>query len=238
MVLVFFKNYRLKNMLYGRRAPEAKTSRTGHSKKILLDPHAQWKYLLYHTVFVVLSAVLLFLPSFYFIHQNYSIFTKIAYDTHPGLIIHLERETTWLSFFLIISLILIGFVSFILSWRMVRHLTNPLYRMERHMRKLLQGHWHIPDFEYKQSDFKDLALTYDYFYRVLKINTEMELRLLERLNIDSNNREAYAAWKSLMEIKQKRLGLATSNTGFSGEDETKVLNALNSVESAATRRVS
>jgi hypothetical protein len=59
----------------------------------------------------------------------------------------------------------------------------------------------------EDDDFRDLSMTYDYFYRSLKANTEAELKLIEKLTIDPQNREAYAAWKSLMTIHRARLGI-------------------------------
>ncbi|MNT26749.1 hypothetical protein D3C72_1623420 [compost metagenome] len=76
------------------------------------------------------------------------------------------------------------------------------------MHQLMLGQWDIPDFKLPEDDdFRDLSMTYDYFYRSLKANTEAELKLLEKLTIDPQNREAYAAWKSLMNTQRARLGI-------------------------------
>ncbi|MNL44819.1 hypothetical protein D3C87_1674190 [compost metagenome] len=76
------------------------------------------------------------------------------------------------------------------------------------MHQLMLGQWHIPDYAMPvDDDFRDLSMTYDYFYRALKANTETELKLLEKLSIDPSNREAYAAWKQLLSEKRARLGI-------------------------------
>ena len=76
------------------------------------------------------------------------------------------------------------------------------------MHKLMLGQWNVPDYPIpEEDDFRDLSMTYDYFYRSLKANTETELKLLEKLSIDPQNREAYAAWKHLLSEKRSRLGI-------------------------------
>jgi hypothetical protein len=157
---------------------------------------------------VVGSAFLFFAPSYYFIQQNYKLFLSQANDTKPGLITHLERELVWMAVFMVLSLgVLLGMTLFI-GLRMTKNVLAPLVQMESHMKELMYGHWYIPDYKIAQEDdFRDLSLTYDYFYRSLKVNTEAELKLIEKLSIDPQNREAYAAWKNLIMIKRSRLGI-------------------------------
>lgn len=157
---------------------------------------------------VVGGAVLFLLPSFFFVNQNFDLFKSLAYDTQPNLIQHLEREVTWLRVFLSASFLFLTGVTLFLSIRMTRNLLSPLVKMEKHMHQLMLGQWDIPDFHVPEDDdFRDLSMTYDYFYRALKANTEMELKLLEKLSIDPQNREAYAAWKQLLGEKRARLGI-------------------------------
>lgn len=157
---------------------------------------------------VVGGAFLFLLPSYFFINQNYNLFTSLAYDTHPHLVQHLEREVTWLRIFLAASFIFLTAATLLLSIRMTRNLLSPLITMESHMHKLMLGQWNVPDYPIpEEDDFRDLSMTYDYFYRSLKANTETELKLLEKLSIDPQNREAYAAWKHLLSEKRSRLGI-------------------------------
>ena len=147
-------------------------------------------------------------PAYYFISQNYQIFLNLAYDVQPRLLEHLEREMVWLKAFFVASFFVITGISMALGIRMTKMFIAPLVRMESHMRHLLLGQWHVPEYQvHEDEDFRDLSMTYDYFYRSLRATTESELKMLESLVIDPQNREAYAAWKTLMELKRSRLGI-------------------------------
>lgn len=219
-------------MLYGRRVIEPQ--RVGPQKnyrQFILNKGFQYKYSWYMVTAVAGGSLLFFLPAFYFVTQNYELFKNLAYDTQPHLVEHLEREVTWLRIFLGVSITtLIGVILF-LSVRMTRNLLAPLMTMEKHMHQLMLGQWHIPDYHLpEEDDFRDLSMTYDYFYRSLKANTESELHLLEKLSVDPQNREAYAAWKQLMNDKRARLGM--KDTFITSE------NVVNLSEFDQKRRVS
>jgi len=154
------------------------------------------------------GALLFLLPAYYFLQQNYHLFTSLAYDSAPTLLSHLDREVSWLQIFFVSSFFFITGMIFVLSIKMTRNILSPLIRMEKHLNQLMLGHWSIPDFKtHEKDDFRELSMTYDYFYRSLKANTEAEVKLLEKLAIDPQNREAYAAWKSLLHTKRSRLGI-------------------------------
>lgn len=196
-------------MLYGKRIYESQTPQSHvRTQKMILNKAFQYKYTLYLTTAVLGGIGIFFAPIYYFINQNYTFFTNLAYDTHPALVTHLEREVIWLGVFMVVSLAFIAGMTLAIGLRMTKNLLSPLVQMEKHMKKLMYGHWHIPDYKIShEDDFRDLALTYDYFYRSLKANTEAELKLIEKLSIDPQNREAYAAWKNLIVIKRSLLGL-------------------------------
>jgi hypothetical protein len=195
-------------MLYGRRVIEPQQVPPSYGQKgYILNKAFQYKYCWYMITAVAGASLLFLLPAYYFIFQNYQLFTTLAYDTYPKLVEHLDREITWLRFFLGTSFFLLCGVTLILCVRMTRNLLSPLVSLEKHMHQLMLGQWHIPDYKIPpEDDFRDLSMTYDYFYRSLKANTEVELKLLEKLSIDPQNREAYAAWKQLLSIKRSRLG--------------------------------
>jgi len=196
-------------MLYGRRVIEPQRVPHGlNPKRLILNKSFQHKYSLYMVTAVAGGALLFLIPAFYFISQNYELFKSLAYDVQPRLVEHLEREVTWLRFFLGGAALLIVGLTMLLSIRMTKNLLSPLVTMEKHMHQLMLGQWHIPDYLIPdEDDFRDLSMTYDYFYRALKANTETELRLLEKLSIDPQNREAYAAWRQLMAVHRARLGV-------------------------------
>ncbi len=198
------------SMFYGRRrtirsepGPVQPTKKRGW----LLDKSFQLHYTSYLTLTVSGASLLAFGAVFYFLNQNFQIFMSLAFDTHPGLVQHLEREVTWLKIFIMISFVLIMVTTMILTLRMTQKLIGPLSKMERHLRKLTQGQWDIADLNSPERDFNELLATYDYFYRALRMTTESELELLSKLNVDPANREAYAAWKNLLESKSRRLGI-------------------------------
>ncbi|MBO9666643.1 MAG: hypothetical protein J7501_07490 [Bdellovibrio sp.] len=195
-------------MLYGRRVIEPQRVPHGDGRKrFILNKAFQYKYCWYMITAFVGGALLFFIPAYYFISQNYELFKTLAYDTQPRLVEHLEREMTWLKVFLGASVVAITAVTMFLSIRMTKNLLSPLIKMEKHMHQLMLGQWHIEDYHIPEDDdFRDLSMTYDYFYRALKANTETELKLLEKLSIDPQNREAYAAWKHLLSEKRSRLG--------------------------------
>lgn len=195
-------------MLYGRRVIEPQRVPHGQGpKRFILNKAFQYKYCWYMITAVAGGAILFLLPAYYFVSQNYELFKSLAYDTQPHLVGHLEREVTWLQVFLGVAFVSITAVTLFLSIRMTKNLLSPLVRMEKHMHQLMLGQWHIPDYANpEEDDFRDLSMTYDYFYRSLKANSETELKLLEKLSIDPQNREAYAAWKQLLVLNRARLG--------------------------------
>ncbi len=153
------------------------------------------------------ACLMFFLPTVYFLEQNYSVFRELAFDLQPQLVRHLEREILWLKTFMGLSLVVLTVITYFFIKKITHNMMRTLVEMEEHMRHLLSGQWNVPHFEaHNDDDIKELSMTYDYLYRSLRVNTETELKLLEKINVDPNNREAYAAWKNLMELKRQRLG--------------------------------
>lgn len=211
-------------MLYGRRSitPQGVPHGT-RQRSFIVSKSFQYKYCWYMITAVAGGAILFLLPSFYFVTQNYELFKNLAFDTHPSLVSHLEREVIWIRIFLGASFIFLTGVTLFLSIRMTKNLLSPLVRMEKHMHQLMLGRWNIPEYKVSdEDDFRDLSLTYDYFYRALRSNTEADLKLLEKLSIDPQNREAYAAWKNLLSEKRARLGIEEEFISSESVAETNV----------------
>ncbi|GIL16807.1 MAG: hypothetical protein BroJett040_05580 [Oligoflexia bacterium] len=166
----------------------------------------QWKYTLFF-ISIVLGAILLFAgPTWYFVSQNYQIFTKLAFDSNPQLVQYLEREIVWLGAFLTISATVTVILSAMIGLRMTGNLVRPLIKMERHMRQISVGDWSSQDFRHaNHEDFYELLDTYSYMYRSLRAHTESEIKLLEKLVIDPQNGEAVAIWKALINNKRSQL---------------------------------
>lgn len=240
-------------MLYGKRIYEPQSRQShNHSQKMILNKAFQYKYTLFLMTAMIGGITLFFAPAYYFIKQNYILFTSLAYDTQPALVTHLEREVVWLGVFMALSLAVISGMTMFIGLRLTKNLLAPLVQMEKHMKELMHGHWHIPDYKIAiEDDFRDLSMTYDYFYRSLKANTEAELKLIEKLSIDPQNREAYAAWKNLIMIKRSRLGtqdtpfeefnvqpLSRSGPFFETNDNNSSGSDVVSIEAGRRRRVS
>jgi len=154
-------------MLYGRRViePQRSTQDIGsRSTKFILNKTFQYKYCWYMVTAVAGGALLFLIPAFYFLTQNYELFKSLAFDIQPRLVEHLEREVTWLKVFLTFSFILISCATLLLSATMTKNLLSPLTRMENIMHELMLGKWHVPDYHMADDDdFRELAMTYDYF---------------------------------------------------------------------------
>ena len=195
-------------MFYGRRRIDPGLVKNSRKRIWVLDRNFQLNYISYLTLAVSGASLLAFGAAYYFLNQNFQLFTSLAFDTHPGLVQHLEREVAWLRGFMTVSFVVIVLSTLFLTLRMTQKLIDPLVRMEKHMRKLTQGEWTIQDLPNQDSDFNELLATYDYFYRSLKMMTLTEMELLQKLHVDPANREAYAAWRSLLESKSKRLGIS------------------------------
>ncbi len=221
-------------MFYGRRIFKSTQQQFEESRflrKHIINRTFQYKYLFYTATAIAGGAMVFLIPAYYFISQNYQVFTQIAFDSHPHLISHLDREIAWLKGFLILSFIAILVSCSWLVIRMTKNIISPLIEIEKHMRLLMLGHWDIPDYQMKaENEYRDLSMTYEYFYRALRANTEVELLLLEKMTIDPHNRDAYAAWKKLISIHRSRIGQQPSSTMNENVEQ--------SVEAVPLRRVS
>lgn len=168
----------------------------------------QRKYTLFLMISIFGMVAMFFGVAYYQIHQNYEIFKKLAFETNPHLVHYLEREMNWFSVFLIASLGSIFSFCLIIGLRMTGNVIKPLIRMERHMKKVSRGDWSSNDFYHHQKeDLAEFLDSYSYLYRSLRAHTEHEIKLLEKLVIDPNNREAISIWKTLVIQKRKQLDM-------------------------------
>lgn len=77
-------------------------------------------------------------------------------------------------------------------------------------------------FDINKSELSSIKINYDYFYRVLRSNTEQELEILRSLNIDQNNRDSLLAWQKLVQMKCKQLGLNYNDIVSSNTDSSVI----------------
>jgi hypothetical protein len=169
----------------------------------------RWKYTAF-LVGCVFGTVALFLgAAFYEIHQNYDLFKQLAFDTHPRLVEGLERELIQFGFFVGITLLATFTFCFVFGFKLTKVILNPLIHLEGHMKKVIQGNWKATDFRFNShGDMSEFFDTYSYMYRSLRAHTESEIKLLERLVVDPNDRESVAIQKKLIQQKRDQLGLS------------------------------
>ncbi len=174
------------------------------------------KYAFYLLLAMSFGLILLEAPVLYLINQNYDFFLGLAIHKSPSLISHLEKERVWINIIFFIN----GISLFVLnSWlvhRLIQKFEGPVKGIERHLKKLIYGHWNIPELKVREKDeFKHLVEEYNYFYKTLQVTTEKEIQILEMLKFDKTNRESYSQWINLLHEKKSRMGyeeIALENT--------------------------
>lgn len=200
-------------MIYGRRLFDKSQEGPFYKKPAyrvfrVLNSQFQWKYTLSLVAYLLISISFFVAPSWYFLSQNYAIFESLAKVTQPELLPHLQQEMTWMVGFAIFSLLSLVSVTIWVGLKMTANIIGPLISMERHMWKVTSGDWSSGDFKIRaEDDFRDLAEAYSYMYRSLKAEAEAELKLLEKIHIDPEHRDAFNALHSLMELKRSQMNI-------------------------------
>lgn len=197
-------------MIYGRkffdRGLERPVAKVQPNPFKFVHKAFQLKYTLFLCAMTGFAILLFILPVWYFLNQNYDVFSRIAFDTHVELIEHLERELVWLAIFAFLSSIVVLSLSAFIGMRLTAMMIGPLLRMEKHMRTVTLGDWSTHDFRIREhDDYRGIFETYSYLYRSLRAQTLSELKLLEKLSIDPHNREALAIWQNLVDAKKNQL---------------------------------
>lgn len=174
----------------------------------IIDSAFQWKYTLYLTSALFGSALIFFIPAWYFLNDNYQIFYRLAEGLQPKMLDHLEREVSWLFFFLSVSLASILALCLFLGLKLTESILGPLISLERHMKKATHGDFSQKDFSIRaDDDFRTLANTYAYLYKSVKAQAKQDLEWLEKITVDPKNKEAYSSWRALIDLKREQLGM-------------------------------
>lgn len=172
------------------------------------DNQFEWNYVLIFACISVFAFALFSIPLIFFFSRNYYFFESIAFNTYPTLITNLYQEKSWLWTYCICG----GVFSFSLILYFGKKFTantiKPIKKIEDHLQQLMIGNFKDPIvFDPNKSELNSIKINYEYFYRVLRSNTEQELEILRSLNIDQNNRDSLLAWQKLVQMKCKQLGL-------------------------------
>ncbi|MBL7545196.1 MAG: hypothetical protein JNL11_15365 [Bdellovibrionaceae bacterium] len=174
----------------------------------LHDNQFEWNYVLIFACISAFAFALFSIPLIYFFSRNYYFFESIAFNTYPTLIRNLYQEKSWLWGYCVAG----GASSFGLILYFGKKFTantiKPIKKIEDHLQQLMTGNFKDPIiFDSNKSELNSIKINYEYFYRVLRSNTEQELEILCSLNIDQNNRDSLIAWQKLVQTKCKQLGL-------------------------------
>ncbi|MBX3039396.1 MAG: hypothetical protein KF789_01655 [Bdellovibrionaceae bacterium] len=211
-------------MIYGRIRPPRIEPRATFNTFPLRDRAFAYRILAGLGVGLLGCFLLFLVPAVFFIEQNYEIFTALAYDVKPGLVEHLEREIIWLRFFLGTAAFATAAVGVLFVRRIVRHLLKPLEDIEDHLRALSQGQWHHPMPGAPSSEtYRTFFISYDNFQRSLKLQAENELRLLQKISVDPNQRDAQMAWQALLAMQKSKLGLTEEQLTESAAESSAVV---------------
>lgn len=148
-------------------------------------------------------------PAYYFLNQNYLIFADLAFEHSPDLLENLEQERYWINMLFgcgtLATLMFFGFLSFKMTNRMI----GPLKVLRNHLKWLSRGRWNQPPLKVRDNDeFQDLIESYNYFYSSFRVNLVRDLEALKKLNIDPQNRDAFKAWKQMIEEKSIQLDIS------------------------------
>lgn len=171
-----------------------------------IDQSFQLKYTFQLVALVSIALIAGAAPSYYFIYQNYETFIDIAYDVSPGLVIHLEREITFLG--VLFTCIFLSSVSFfyLAGLRLTTQIIAPIKLVGNHLKLLSRGIWHAKPLNIRDTDeFHDFIEQYNYFYHSFQTYLKRDLQKLETMSIDPSDGNTYFAWRELIQEKRAQL---------------------------------
>ncbi len=198
-----------------------------HRKQSAVAEDVIRQYVTYSVITNGAVLLIFFFPLLLFYYQNYETLKSIAYESFPQLLVHLEQETTWLLFFSGICFLSILVFSAFWTYKFCADITASLKHIQDHMKNIFSPLGLKASVDVQETDsLKNFSSHYESFVYNLKEETQTELMLLEKLNIDPSRKDAYKAWLDLIQIKKERLGLPQkplkliiSNGASSGEAE-------------------
>jgi hypothetical protein len=214
-------------MIYGRRFFDSKKlqkrSPAADSKHLklreILSTDIKDKYYrelkLKHVSLLVFGSffsVLLFIgPAVYFLVQNYQIFQRLALDTSPQLVEHIERELNWFIGLSLLTVVSAGFCTAWLGARLINSIIKPIYSVQHHLRDIIDGDWsEHPKFNF-DGEFRSFLSTYDYFHQSIQNMALEELQQLQQLQIDPNDKISSSIKNQLVTNRKKILAQKTDS---------------------------
>lgn len=212
-----------------------KPSGVAQKTSLFIDKDFQVKYTLLVLSAASVGMLMVFLPIYYFLNQNYQIFLELSYQHAPSLLTHLEQEQGWMNTILASVTISLLIFFFILGIKMTAKIVGPLKVLRNHLKQISRGHWSMPAIQVREDDeFQDIIEAYNYFFSSFKTNLRKDLNRLKSFNIDKSNRDAYLAWQEMIEEKTLQLDLVDHNFF----EQPIPLNAASDAESPVSHRAS
>lgn len=148
------------------------------------------------------SFLIIFGPALYFIRSNYDNFIRLAYDLNPMIIQNLERESFWISSYIILGTLLFLSVVIYMSLKMTKKIASPLMELDTHMRIMMKGNIEIEPIKYQNyEDFQQVLITYSNLQNYLIQQNRLELDMLRKLVLSENHRESHTIYKDLLSLK-------------------------------------
>lgn len=178
-----------------------------------IDKDFQIKYSTLVIAAAVVSICVSALPIYYFLHQNYEIFYKLAYDYAPNLIEHLKMELAWMRVLLVGSIIgIVTFFTFI-SLKMTSKIVAPIKLMSHHLQYLSRGLWNQKTIKVRDDDeFQNFVELYNYFFLSFQAQAKHELELLKNIDLSHLDKQSYLTIKNLIDTKTHQLGVEASSS--------------------------
>lgn len=198
---------------------EAELSRTpsylNHQSRFINRPF-QVRYTAYLAVAATLGMLLTLVPISYFMNQNYSVFSDLAYDYAPKILDHIEKEQLWMNSLLLS--VFFGLIVFftLFGFKITARMIGPIQIVQNHLKQLSRGQWFDQEIHVRDNDeFQELIQEYNYFYKSFRKNIEKDLETLQSLKLDHGDHESYYSWQKLVHEKELQLGLGHSPRSLS-----------------------
>lgn len=194
--------------MWFRKSYHSHTQFKGSKKSLhsFIDKEFQLKYTLIFVGAAAVCMLMIAIPSYYYIQQNYSIFENLAFDTAPGIVDHLRHEKKMITF-LFIS-VFFGFLLLfsILGLKITSRIVGPLKVLKNHIKFLSRGKWFQKPIKVRDNDeFLDIISAYNYFFESARFQIQKDLELLESLSINEEDKKNHYIWRQLIEQKLEQL---------------------------------
>ncbi len=145
-------------------------------------------------------------PIYFLLNQNYQIFYALASKEAPSLLQALEREQAWINTILVATLLGLAVFFTLLGVRITNRIVGPLRVLRNHIKQLCRGNFHQNPIKVRtQDEFQDLIEAYNYFYNSFQQNLKRDIEMLQKMQVDPKNRDAYLAWTMMIEEKTLQL---------------------------------